>query len=83
MRLKFPEAPDRCVTADSFLASEADLDAEVRGLAALTSNCALFYPELVKLGAAELVGLLAHENVDISGAVVSCLLYTSPSPRDS
>lgn len=73
MRLKFPEAPDRCVTADSFLASEADLDAEVRGLAALTSNCALFYPELVKLGAAELVGLLAHENVDISGAVVSVL----------
>ncbi|WFD36671.1 hypothetical protein MCUN1_003558 [Malassezia cuniculi] len=67
MRLKYPDAPDR------FIASEADLDADIRGLAALTSNCALFYPELVKLGAAELAGLLAHENVDISGAVVSVL----------
>lgn len=67
MRLKFPDAPER------FITSEVDLDAEIRGLGALTSNCALFYPELVKHGAADLVGLLAHDNVDISGAVVAVL----------
>ena len=68
MRVKFPTEPQR------FIASEADLDAEIRALVVLTTNVAQYYPEFVKLGtAASLVALLTHENADIAGAAIQVL----------
>ena len=49
-----------------FMASEADLDADLKGLSIL-SEYPRFYPEFAKLGcASSLVQLLAHENTDIA-----------------
>ncbi|KAI0390442.1 DUF1716-domain-containing protein [Xylariaceae sp. FL0594] len=49
-----------------FIASEADLDAEIKALSILSEHPEL-YPEFARLGsAASLVGLLAHENTDIA-----------------
>lgn len=68
MRLKYPTEPQR------FIASEADLHEELRGLVVLTTNCALLYPEFVRLGGASaLIELLSHENADIASAVIQVL----------
>lgn len=48
------------------MASEADLDTEIKGLSILSEHPDL-YPEFVKMGCAgSLVSLLAHENADIA-----------------
>lgn len=53
--------------------SEAELDAEIKGLAILTEHPQL-YQGFAELGCAgSLVGLLAHENTDISIAVVELI----------
>ncbi|KAN0060959.1 hypothetical protein ACQY0O_006693 [Thecaphora frezii] len=68
MRVKFSDDPAK------FIDSEADLDAEIKGLVILTTNPGLFYPELVKIGSvASLCGLLSHENVDISAAAIELI----------
>ncbi|RDA89302.1 hypothetical protein CP532_6229 [Ophiocordyceps camponoti-leonardi (nom. inval.)] len=49
-----------------FIASEAQLDADVKALSILSENPQL-YPDFVALGcAAQLAGLLAHDNTDIA-----------------
>ena len=48
------------------MTSEADLDAEIKGLSILTEHPDL-YPEFVRLGCVNsLVGLVSHENTDIA-----------------
>jgi beta-catenin-like protein 1 len=60
LRAKHADDPAR------FVASEADLDAAIRELSDLAGSPAL-YPEFARLGcAASLVGLAAHENLDIA-----------------
>ena len=60
LRAKYEAEPQK------FMASEADLDAEIKGLSVLTEHTDL-YPEFAKLGCvASLVSLLAHENTDIA-----------------
>ncbi|WFD01420.1 hypothetical protein MOBT1_000083 [Malassezia obtusa] len=68
MRLKYPDEPQR------FITSEADLNEELRQLVVLTTNCALLYPEFVRLGGpAHLLELLSHENADIAAATIQVL----------
>jgi beta-catenin-like protein 1 len=56
-----------------FVGSEADLDAEIKGLSLLTDHGDL-YMDFVKMGCAgSLVGLLAHENTDIAISVAELL----------
>lgn len=65
MRLKYPTEPER------FIGSEADLNEELRQVVVLTTNCALLYPEFVRLGGANLLlELLSHENADIAAAAI-------------
>lgn len=60
LRAKFEDDPQK------FISSEADLDAEIKGLSILSEHSEL-YEEFVKLGcAASLTSLLAHENTDIA-----------------
>jgi beta-catenin-like protein 1 len=60
LRAKYENEPAK------FMASEADLDADIKALSILTEDSAL-YSEFAKLGcAASLVSLLAHENTDIA-----------------
>ncbi|KAH7003843.1 Catenin-beta-like protein [Fusarium venenatum] len=60
LRAKFEDEPQK------FIGSEADLDADVKGLSLLSEHPDL-YPEFVKTGCvASLVSLLAHENTDIA-----------------
>lgn len=60
LRAKYEDDPQK------FIGSEADLDADIKGLSILSEHPEL-YPDLVKLGSVNsLVGLLAHENTDIS-----------------
>lgn len=60
LRAKFESEPER------FMTSEADLDAEIKGLSILTEHPDL-YPEFVRLGCVNsLVGLVSHENTDIA-----------------
>jgi beta-catenin-like protein 1 len=60
LRAKFESEPQK------FISSEADLDADIKGLSILAEHPEL-YGELVKLGSVNsLVGLLAHENTDIA-----------------
>jgi beta-catenin-like protein 1 len=60
LRAKFEGEPQK------FIASEADLDADIKALSILSEYPAL-YPEFARLGCvASLVGLLAHENTDIA-----------------
>ncbi|KAK6205738.1 H(+)-transporting V1 sector ATPase subunit G [Pestalotiopsis sp. IQ-011] len=67
LRAKFENDPTR------FIASEADLDADIKGLSILAEHPSL-YPEFAKLGCvASLVGLLAHENSDIAIDVLELL----------
>jgi beta-catenin-like protein 1 len=48
------------------MASEADLDTEIKGLSILSENSEL-YEEFAKMGCvASLVSLLSHENADIA-----------------
>ena len=60
LRAKFEDQPQK------FISSEADLDADIKGLSVLTEYPDL-YPEFVRTGCvASLVSLLAHENTDIA-----------------
>ncbi|KAG5915002.1 hypothetical protein E4U61_005125 [Claviceps capensis] len=60
LRAKYENDPQK------FISSEADLDADIKGLSILTEHPEL-YGEFVKLGSVNsLVGLLAHENTDIA-----------------
>ncbi|KAI1372589.1 DUF1716-domain-containing protein [Hypoxylon crocopeplum] len=60
LRAKFEDEPQK------FIASEADLDADIKALSILSEHPEL-YPEFAKIGSvASLVGLLAHENTDIA-----------------
>ncbi|KAF5966259.1 nuclear associated [Fusarium coicis] len=60
LRAKFENQPQK------FIGSEADLDADIKGLSLLSEHPEL-YPEFVKLECvASVVGLLAHENTDIA-----------------
>ncbi|KAL4723805.1 hypothetical protein ACLX1H_009449 [Fusarium chlamydosporum] len=60
LRAKFEDQPQK------FIGSEADLDADIKGLSLLSEHPEL-YPEFVKTGCvASLVSLLAHENTDIA-----------------
>ncbi|KAJ4133776.1 hypothetical protein NW768_005364 [Fusarium equiseti] len=60
LRAKFEDDPQK------FISSEADLDADIKGLSLLSEHPEL-YPEFVKTGCvASLVSLLAHENTDIA-----------------
>ncbi|EGU88191.1 hypothetical protein FOPG_06894 [Fusarium oxysporum f. sp. conglutinans race 2 54008] len=60
LRAKFEDQPQK------FIGSEADLDADIKGLSLLSEHPEL-YPEFVKLECVtSVVGLLAHENTDIS-----------------
>lgn len=64
-----------------FVGSEADLDAEIKGLSLLSEHGEL-YQEFVKLGCVgSLVGLLAHENTDI--AIGVCELLAELTDEDS
>ncbi|KAI8624960.1 DUF1716-domain-containing protein [Xylariaceae sp. FL1651] len=59
-RAKFEDNPAK------FIASEAELDAEIKALSILSEHPEL-YPEFARLGCVgSLVGLLAHENTDIA-----------------
>ncbi|KAK8204389.1 hypothetical protein M8818_005118 [Zalaria obscura] len=52
--------------ASKFMASEADLDAQLKELSILTEHPEL-YPEFARIGCtASLVSLLAHENTDVA-----------------
>lgn len=60
LRAKFEDQPHK------FIGSEADLDADIKGLSLLSEHPEL-YPEFVRLECvASVVGLLAHENTDIA-----------------
>ncbi|KAI5296031.1 hypothetical protein KEM52_006002 [Ascosphaera acerosa] len=60
LRAKYESEPQK------FLASEADLDADIKSLSLLSENTRL-YSDFADLGcAASLVSLLAHENTDIA-----------------
>jgi beta-catenin-like protein 1 len=75
LRAKYEDDPMK------FVASEADLDAEIKGFSLLSGNGEL-YGDFVKMGCANsLVGLLAHENTDIAIAV--CELLAELTDEDS
>lgn len=60
LRAKFEDDPQK------FMASEADLDADIKSLSVLSEHPEL-YDEFAKLGCAgSLVSLLSHENTDIA-----------------
>lgn len=60
MRVKHEGSPQ------NYMASEANLDAEIKGLSTLSEHPEL-YSEFVELGCvASLVSLLSHENTDIA-----------------
>ena len=64
LRVKFADEPEK------FVNSELELDEEVRKLYAVAASPEL-YPSLVELGAVRtLLGLLAHDNTDMSLGVV-------------
>ncbi|CAM9638437.1 unnamed protein product [Ectocarpus fasciculatus] len=67
MRVKFPEQPAR------FVDSEVELDAAIKSLSVVAAAPEL-YPALVDAGAVtSLLGLLTHENTDISITVLLLL----------
>ncbi|KIW84695.1 hypothetical protein Z517_00083 [Fonsecaea pedrosoi CBS 271.37] len=75
LRAKYESEPMK------FVSSEADLDAEIKGLSLLSEHGEL-YADFVKMGCAgSLVGLLAHENTDIAIAV--CELLVELTDEDS
>lgn len=75
LRAKYEDEPMK------FVGSEADLDAEIKGLYVLSEHGEL-YREFAKLGCVgSLVGLLAHENTDI--AITVCELLAELTDEDS
>ncbi|RMZ75447.1 hypothetical protein DV737_g5293, partial [Chaetothyriales sp. CBS 132003] len=75
LRAKFEHEPLK------FIASEADLDAEIRNLSLLAEHGEL-YADFVRSGCvASLVGLLAHENSDI--AVSACQVLAELTDDDA
>lgn len=66
-RAKFEGQPEK------FMESEAELDAEIKGISILTDFAGL-YTEFARAGGAErMVGLLAHDNADIAIATVESI----------
>ena len=66
-RMKHADAPEK------FMASELDLDEEVRRLQAIAGYPEL-YPELVRLGAVpSILTLLSHDNGDIAASALELL----------
>jgi beta-catenin-like protein 1 len=64
-----------------FVGSEADLDAEIKGLSLLSEHGEL-YAEFVRIGSVgSLVGILAHENTDV--AISACELLAELTDEDS
>lgn len=84
LRAKFEDDPSK------FMASEADLDSEIKALSSLSEHPEL-YSEFAKIGcAASLVSLLAHENTDIAIDAIEIIseltdedVSASPSDWDS
>ncbi|KAI9150428.1 Beta-catenin-like protein [Paramyrothecium foliicola] len=67
LRAKYENDPQK------FIASEGDLDADIKGLSVLSEHPDL-YSEFVALGCVgSLVGLLAHDNTDIAIDVIEIL----------
>ncbi|KAJ5573183.1 hypothetical protein N7450_010167 [Penicillium hetheringtonii] len=67
LRAKFENDPQK------FMASEADLDTEIKGLSILSEHPDL-YEEFAKMGCVgSLVSLLAHENADIAIDVIQII----------
>ncbi|EER25745.1 hypothetical protein D8B26_004153 [Coccidioides posadasii str. Silveira] len=67
LRAKYESDPQK------FMASEADLDVDIKGLSILSEHPQL-YPEFAELGCVgSLVSLLAHENTDIAIDVIEIL----------
>ncbi|KAJ5979859.1 hypothetical protein N7481_007157 [Penicillium waksmanii] len=67
LRAKFENDPQK------FMASEADLDTEIKGLSILSEHSEL-YEEFAKMGCVgSLISLLAHENADIAIGVVQII----------
>ncbi|KAH0370532.1 DUF1716-domain-containing protein, partial [Aureobasidium melanogenum] len=67
LRAKYESDPSR------FVASEADLDAEIKSLSILSEHPEL-YKDFAKIGcAASLVSLLSHENTDIAIDVIEII----------
>ena len=67
MRAKYESEPQK------YMASEADLDAEIKSLSVLSEHPEL-YPDFVELGCvASLVSLLSHENTDIAIDVIEII----------
>lgn len=58
---------------EKFMASEADLDAEVKSFSVLTEHPELYSTLAESESAANLVGLLAHENTDIAIAAIEII----------
>ncbi|KAJ5177391.1 uncharacterized protein N7500_000090 [Penicillium coprophilum] len=67
LRAKFESDPQK------FMASEADLDTEIKGLSILSEHSEL-YEEFAKMGCvASLTSLLSHENADIAIDVIQII----------
>ncbi|KAJ5632130.1 hypothetical protein N7490_008469 [Penicillium lividum] len=67
LRAKFESDPQK------FMASEADLDTEIKGLSILSEHSEL-YEEFSKLGCiSSLISLLSHENADIAIDVIQII----------
>ncbi|KAJ5659009.1 hypothetical protein N7507_005460 [Penicillium longicatenatum] len=67
LRAKFENDPQK------FMASEADLDTEIKGLSILSEHPDL-YKEFAKLGCVDsLISLLSHENADIAIDVIQII----------
>lgn len=81
LRAKYEDDPMK------FVASEADLDSEIKGLSLLSEHPEL-YRDFVRSGCSDsLVGLLAHDNTDIAIAAVELIADmidddSGPSPED-
>lgn len=75
LRAKYEDEPLK------FVASEADLDTEIKNLSLLGEHPEL-YQDLVRSGCADsLVGLLAHENTDI--AISACEVISELTDEDT
>ncbi|KAK5093682.1 hypothetical protein LTR70_005681 [Exophiala xenobiotica] len=75
LRAKFEDDPMK------FVASEADLDSEIKGLSLLSEHHEL-YKDFVRSGCSDsLVGLLAHDNTDI--AIAACQVIAELIDEDS
>lgn len=77
LRVKFADEPEK------FVESEMELDEEIKKLFAVAASPDL-YPALVDLGAARsLLGLLAHDNTDVSLSVIGLLVeLTDPETAE-